>query len=853
MKRNLKKQYWIYLSGFLIPVLIMILAYAVNGIYLNSTRSILASDAFTQGATFLSSFHDVLHGKISWLYNWNAGMGLSYLPLYSYYLGGIVTPMVGFFNKTQIPNAFYVLTIIKFGLAGLSSLFYLRQRFKIKIHQQLMLSTCYAVMAFGVVNAEQMMWLDVLYILPMVILGVDRWLSTRDFKVLFGAWFLMIITNFYMAFIVGLFTGFYYLMQLWIRQIQHPFRNLFQFAGIIVWSTLSGGVILFPLISTLARNHTELSSLTGIFTDQSGLWDLPIKSMVGAFDGTKFGTTPYIYVGLLILIYGIAAFFNQRIGKRVKLGYGMLLLLLASGFYLQVANLTWQGWHFPAMFLYRYSFLWSFVLIVLAAFEMEVTDSILESKVGITLGAVMMVAMIGSFNHYHFISMWNLVISLVFLLIYVGLIRFTAAKIKWQWSILLICLLEVGVNSGLLIYGTSEEWHYPSTSVFNQHAESVQKITDQNPTGNLRRLESLDPISRDDGIRFGYGSINFFSSVINRPFEQKMNQLGFKSRGSNLNMTYGNNTLIMDSILGIQDNLAVGKVDKYGFRKETSKVKDYHIYHNQNALNNALLVNGRANHLKFSSTDNLGNQNQLLNLVAGSKLNESIFTSGMVGLKSVAGTRFSEPKGNWNLSGSESVPQVLNVQTTVKAGQQAYLSLFKTQGKVSQISITCDGNLLENYNPDLVGQYVNLGYFKHTKTINLKISFNGATNLTLVRPGIVMLDVQKFQHKIDTAKRASVQLHYGKSSVKGTIKSTKKAKNLLLTIPFDPAWKARVNGKSVKVSSLDDTFCSIPLQKGTNQVELKYRPTSFVIGLWCTIIGLFTFLGVVIWFEMISA
>lgn len=124
---------------------------------------------------------------------------------------------------------------------------------------------------------------------------------------------------------------------------------------------------------------------------------MPIKSMVWAYDGTRFGTTPYIYVGLVSLILAITYFFNQRIKRRFKIGYGLLLLSLLSGFYLQFFNLTWQGWHFPAMFLYRYSFLWSFLIIQLTAQELKMKHPRLEAQVGLILRGVMLIATIGSY------------------------------------------------------------------------------------------------------------------------------------------------------------------------------------------------------------------------------------------------------------------------------------------------------------------------------------------------------------------------------------------------------------------------------------------------------------------------
>ena len=92
--RQFLKQLALYVSQFLHSILIMAIIYLSIGIYPGSSRSVLASDAFSQFSNFHASFNNVLHGKQSLFYTWNASLGLNYLSLISYYLGGLFTPLV---------------------------------------------------------------------------------------------------------------------------------------------------------------------------------------------------------------------------------------------------------------------------------------------------------------------------------------------------------------------------------------------------------------------------------------------------------------------------------------------------------------------------------------------------------------------------------------------------------------------------------------------------------------------------------------------------------------------------------------------------------------------------------------
>ncbi|WP_153048169.1 YfhO family protein, partial [Streptococcus suis] len=85
------------------------------------------------------------------------------------------------------------------------------------------------------------------------------------------------------------------------------------------------------------------------------------------FDTTKFGSIPMIYVGLLPLIFTILFFTIKEVRWTVKCSYGLLISFVIASFYLQPLNLFWQGMHAPNMFLYRYAWVLSTILIYLSA------------------------------------------------------------------------------------------------------------------------------------------------------------------------------------------------------------------------------------------------------------------------------------------------------------------------------------------------------------------------------------------------------------------------------------------------------------------------------------------------------
>ncbi|MCB6585477.1 YfhO family protein, partial [Streptococcus gordonii] len=70
-----------------------------------------------------------LHGDGSLFYTFTSGLGLNFYALTSYYLGSFLSPLYYFFTVNQMADAFYYITLLKFGLIGLSGAFSFKRLF----------------------------------------------------------------------------------------------------------------------------------------------------------------------------------------------------------------------------------------------------------------------------------------------------------------------------------------------------------------------------------------------------------------------------------------------------------------------------------------------------------------------------------------------------------------------------------------------------------------------------------------------------------------------------------------------------------------------------------------------------
>ena len=819
--RQFLKNNWPYmLASFFIPFLIMAIIYLSIGIYPGSSRSVLASDAFSQFSNFHASFNNVLHGKQSLFYTWNASLGLNYLSLISYYLGGLFTPLVFFFNNQNMPDALYFLTLLKIGSAGLSFWFLAKQTFKIPKWSHVTLSVSYALMSFIVAHSELIMWLDAFIYLPLVILGIHRLMDQRKPTLLFVSYFLLFITNYYFGFMIGLFSFLYYFARTFTDWQRYKSRIVAYFTT----SLLAGGasmIMVLPAVLDLRTNGETLSEITTFKTEATAFLDIIMKNMIGVYDTTKYGSIPFIYIGLLPLIFCLFYFVTKEIPLKNKLLFGSLFVLLIASFYITPLNLFWHGMHAPNMFLFRYSFLFSFLVILLAGYGWEKFE---KDDLGVLSGLILILLAIFALamgtkgaTSYTYVTLTSFVLTATFLLLYFfGIAFYQLKKAPMQYLVILLLLLVSGeaiINTRAMVTGILDDWNYASRSLYSEPYPDLKNLVDQTKKENdtFYRLENLNGVSANDGINYGYSGISMFSSVRNRHSSTYLNALGFRSRGTNLNIRYQNNTLLMDALMGIKYNIAENNPMKFGFERQAAAGK-YQLYRNENALPLGFLADKEIYNVRQPINDNLGSQTNLLNALANT--NERYFT-------------FYQP--TMTLQNNVTITQNT---VNVPANTQAYLSLFPTdfaQLESSTATVTVNGSSQQSQ-IGITGQYYNLGYYPKDTTVNFKVSFYGTKAVSFVQPQVVGLNTNAFEKAISAVQEKGVDLTTGKRSASGTF-TADKDQVLVTTIPYDKGWRVKIDGKKVTPKAFKDAFLSVPVSAGTHTIQFSYLPEGLIPGI----------------------
>ena len=830
------KTYWTYFVSFIIPVIIMTGVYLSQGIYWNSETSPLLGDGFHQYVIFDVTLRNILNGNGSLFYTFTSGLGLNFYALSSYYLGSFLSPLVYFFNLSNMPDAVYLTTLLKFGLIGLSTYFSLNKLFQsIPKSLKLALSTSYALMSFSVSQLEIKTWLDVFILIPLVITGLHILITQKKRLLYFTSLSILFIQNYYFGYMTALFLIFWYLCQIsWDFKTRKSSFLYFIITSIL--ASIASLILTLPTLFDLQTHGEKLTEVTKFQTESSWYLDLFAKQFIGSFDTTKYGAIPMIFVGLLPFILTILFFTLTSIKFHVKLIYAIFFAFLIASFYIEALDLFWQGMHTPNMFLHRYAWIFSTLLIYTAA---EVLNRLKEIKIWNLLVSLFLIvtgflATIYLKSHYSFLTDLNILLTLEFLIVYSLLLLAVIKKFisvnLFAILISLFIMVEMSLNASSQMDGIAKEWGFASRSAYNRDIPAMESFSTY--IGNqFTRTEKLETQTGNDSMKFNYNGISQFSSVRNRSASSTLDKLGFKSSGTNLNLRYANNSILADSLFGIQYNISENPIDKYGFQDVYQK-DNLTLYENQFSLPIAFASQSVYNDVKFNE-HTLDNQTSFLNQLANTNFD---YFSPIPYEK----TENTDDLISVTISSNEDA--AIQYQIEVPENSQVYLSftnLHFSNDKQKKVDILVNGEK-KTFTTDNVFSFFNLGYTKEKKTFNINVSFPGNSQVSFESPTFYRLDTQTLTEAIQKIKEQPVTVSTSKNKVFATY-DVQQDTSIFFTIPYDKGWSAYQDDKKIEIKQAQTGFMKVDVPKGKGTITLSFIPNGFITGAICSFTSLLLF------------
>lgn len=822
----------------------MSIVYALHGMYPIGNKTILICDMSGQYVDFYSGLHSILTQGKSIFYSWQAGMGLNFLGLFAYYLASPFSLLILLFNKHNLPEALLLITLLKIGTAGMTFAVMARSLIEGTKISVIIFSVFYALMSYSIVYSFNIMWLDGLIVLPLVILGVEKILRHNKAFLFFISLIFIFIANFYIAYMVGLFSLLFLIVRFFtfypLSEIKSFLRKLVMF---LFSAILAVGCSAFLWIPTyFALTHGQGGPEFSLFNWKINfkLFDLLSKLQLGSYDTLQFGGLPNIYCGLLPLVLLPLFFLSDKIASKEKLLYLSLFVVLVFSFNFYNIDLMWHGFDKPDWFLYRYSFVFSFLMILLSYRSFNLLQSSDIPKVlRISLVWLIIIIVLQKFD-YAYLSDKLVIISLFLIGMYYLLLyglaahRDTDKKKAILITLTFFLIMETSLNSWYLIRRMDAEFGYRSKEQYDQplvKLESMISKIEVKDHDDFYRLDRIGGRTFNDPLNADYKGITHFSSMANVALHEFLRQLGFLSTASYKSVNFAGSTPITESFLAVKYILSTQEKG-IGYQ-EISVEDDYKIFENDFFLPLGFMVSKKLKDLDITQNNPFQLQNDLVNLAQGHDLQspdyldffvtidldeiemKNMAVSNMVGYDHY--TKINEELDGW-------------VEfTIVNPQEQQVYACFNSIHIFTDIYL--NDEKIGGYLPINNKRIVDLGFHPEGEVLKFKIVVNRG-EFSLVESFFYGLDETRLREALDPLRDGSMEIiQVTDTSIRGKVMA--RGDGLLFTsIPYDPGWTVYLDGQKAPISKIGDSLIAIELTEGEHIVEFSFRPLGFRQGLF---------------------
>lgn len=849
------------LTAFFASALAMLFVYFCFGLFPFGGSTILRMDLYHQYGPLFAELYERIVQMRSFLYSWNSGLGSGFLGNFFNYLSSPLSIIVVFFGHKNIPEAIATMVLLKAALSSAAFAYYIKKSLGKSDYGAAAFGVLYSFCGFFIAYYWNVMWLDAMFLFPLVMLGIERIVNLRKPMLFIGSMALTMIANYYMAYMVCLFSVIYFFIYFAAnyrlsslygeavftlddkgekrysagQRLRHSVflgsGLRFAFAALVAFCLAAFALI--PLYYILQASSATSGSFPENYKSYFKIFDFLANHLAGlepTIRSSGEDVLPNIYCGMATVLLVPLYLFSKTIQLKEKAAHVILLAILYFSFNINFANYVWHGFHFPNDLPYRFSFIYSFVLLVMAykAFmrlkEYSGKD-ILAVGIAVVMGIVL-VQELGSKN----VSEATVIISLSFAVLYTLLFAVIKKSPHAASALCLIMMLSCVTEACI-----ADTWNFSMNQKKADYASDLGDFTllkkglDAQNTG-FYRMELAYLRTRMDPCWYDYNGASVFSSMAYEKTSNLQSKLGMWSNYIN-SYTYYPQTPVYNMMNAIQylvDNDENYEPNPEFYRSLMSKGK-FTAYENKYCLPVAYCAStalGAWNHISDNPFEVQGDYFEKATGISGVferiPITDSYYYNVDEMYSGFDTGQFYYYKTN---PGSEaSITLVITPEVT----QSCYLYIDAPNIK----SFTASGEGIDLYKSDLYAYIIDLGELKAGESVSFEmpISEGDSGSLNFYAYG---LNIDKFREGYYLLERGGMEFtDFDDSHILGTVDA--QADCLLYTsIPYDPSWQITIDGekpKSKDIVKLADAYLAVKLPKGKHTVEFNYIPRGLAVG-----------------------
>lgn len=824
------KKYGKFLIAPVIAVAIALLIYAVKGIYPFGGMTIAHADMGQSYETFYHLLWDILRGGKSLLYSYTLGSGSNVFG--GALLDGFASPLawlIVLFKRENIIYAFSYLLLIRIALIALTTYIFLNKIYKKSGNGEklefwkVLFSVMYALSGYVLISYTNIMWLDVVAIFPIFCLGIHRLLTQNKSGLFVVTLTLSLIISYYISYMILFFI----LSCL-------PFA-VFLYAKKEDRKRVAGKLIMAVLLSLFLSMFSFLPA----FSQTMSSYRMAAKAATVVENNEAGMKLIFLMMSAIELLGAVRLLKYFKKDNIVKM---MILSLIMCGILpilFERINMLWHtGSHncFP----FRYGFIPIFIMLNCGMYyitkylshekKFEKTDIvfIILALFSIVILTPKIILSINGNDPAFRIATEDCVVMCMQTIMYAFLLNIIL-KIenkKIRNVIISVVVLSQILIQGLAYIGVPEEKrggpeHSDSSitvanellSTFNTNNTELYryKDIDQNLTENY-------PLVMDSP------SISTFLHIISKEQVLTHSQLGYTRNNTKLGDCGG--TLLSDAILGLKYTLSRSELDSNIYQKDGTSESGINLYEYKNMLPYGIT---------YENAEDISTIPEEYNVYAAQNyVYKNLFSSNEDIIKEVT-TQKEKMDENGELTKFKYNIRVNEKSYLYAHGNESDTKIYiiKVNGETVTIPwINDHNNAMYPYRYD--NGIINLGEYENQDVEIEGVCYQEDCNLKFATLPLEKIENFVANYKENTTKEIKIE----NNKIKIKVENAKAGQKLFLPIIYDAGWTGVNNGENTSVNRIFNTYISLDLKEGTNEIELTFIPAKMKLGIELSVVTL---------------
>ena len=860
--------------AFAIPCAAMLLVMIIAGYEPFGTSAILYSDNYHQYFPFFKAFRENLRSGGSLLWSWDVGLGMDYLGLISYYLA---SPL--YLLSVIVPDAFvleyYCLLLpVRLGLAGLFFGIFLKHTFRKDDLSVAVFSAFYALCAWALGYQWNVMWLDTFALTPLVVLGTVKMLKERKFILYTLTLFLAVYANYYIGFFVCIFVLLVCIC--WEVCRWQGFRRFFaDMAWMAFFTVIAIGMTAFLELPALAALQNTQSSVNkfpegfdiNIGADTlKGLFDAMRQvagNMGGGVEITFKEGLPNVYCGVGTMALAWLYLMAKEVRLRDKICAAVMQLFLMLSFIIRQLDYIWHGFHFTNMIPYRFSFLYSFVLLYMAYRAWTLRNSFRLSQVfaaGILSSALVCMSNDVGKAVYLLYNFGTLALFIVFMMYTLAekqipedadgeeleQLKQERRERRRHGSLCLLIILGAELvlnvlNFGIQFPGTVVT-HYPRGTEYS--ASMIRYLHEREDDTLFYRAETTHSQTLNDGALNGYNGISTFTSSANVKVTEFMQALGYGAKNTYNRYCYEEASPVSDLFLGIKY-----MIDRESRDRGSSVYDNLHTYGSVSLLQNTaylplgFLAEEELLDVEFGVTNDFYFQNELFSAATG--VGENVWHIMEADSLTITGNDVSvnDVYGDGYITYSGAISHS-SITYAYMVDREGFFCVQMDCPKRNSVTVMINGGVVLSEDLSLE-QMLAVGDVVPGDYVELRFDCeDGETGSMTVTAAI--MDMEVFWAGQQVLAEDTLELtRFENDLVEGTIRCGRDGL-LYTSIPQNGNWSVEVDGQPAEIQLVGEAMAAVHLTEGEHTVRFVYQNAAFALG-WKISLVCFLIFGAAVW------